>query len=57
LQTATQTYKIIVSDIQTEKDRHFRHTNQQKQTLGLANSNPDIKTNRFRHTNRERQAL
>jgi hypothetical protein len=56
-QTSTQKCKQIDSDIQTEKGRHFRHPNQQRQILGLANTNPDMQTSRFRHTNRERQAL
>ena len=57
LQTSTQTCKQIESDTQTEKDRHFRHSNQQRQILGLANTNPDMQKNRIRHANRERQAL
>ena len=43
--------------MQTEKDRHFRYTNQQRQILGLANTTPDMQTNRIRHANRETQAL
>ena len=57
LQTPTQTCKQIESDTQTEKDRHFRHSNQQRQILGLVNTNPDMQTNRIRHKNRERQTL
>jgi hypothetical protein len=53
LQTPTQTYKQIDSDIQTEKERHFKRIDQQRQTFELANTNPDIQTNRFRHINRE----
>ena len=54
LQKPTQTCKQIESDTQTEKDRYFRHSNQQRQILGLANINPDMQTNRIRHAKRER---
>jgi hypothetical protein len=57
LRVINQTCKQIESDIQTEKDRHFRHSNQQRKILGLANTNPDMQTNRIRHTNRERKTL
>jgi hypothetical protein len=40
LQTSTQTCKQIDPHIQTQKDRHFRHSNQKRQILGLANTNP-----------------
>jgi hypothetical protein len=57
LQTPTQTYKLLDSDIPTTKDRLCRNTNQQRKRLGITNTNPGMQTNRFRYKNRERQAL